>query len=98
MKYLALAAAAAVLAVAPASARPGADNPTATHDNPSSCLGAERATRNSAGGDREKGAFGQAQSDYVRLLNETGEMSYGEFLQTWMQACTNAPGGDEDGD
>lgn len=96
MKYVALALAASVLAVAPAGAQSGADNPTVTHDNPSSCLGAERASRNSAGGDREKGAFGQAQSDYVQSLNEAGEMSYGEFLQTWMQACANAPGGDEE--
>ena len=69
------------------NARSGANNPTATHDNPSSCLGAERATRNSNGGDRAQGEFGQAQSDYVQFLNEGGEMSFGEFLQTYKAAC-----------
>lgn len=99
MKYLALAAATALLAVAPATARPGADNPTATHDNPSSCLGAERATRNSAGGDREHGAFGHAQSDFVAQIN-AGDFeewgSYGEFLREYLASCENAPGGGDD--
>jgi len=56
-----------LLALTPATARPGTDNPTATHENPSSCLGAERATRNSAGGDRN-GEFGQIQSDFVASI------------------------------
>jgi hypothetical protein len=64
-----------------------------THTNPSSCLGAERATRNSNGGDRAQGGFGAAQSAYVQFLNEGGTMSFGEFLQTWMQSCQYAPGG-----
>ena len=54
---------------------PGTDNPTATHDNPSSCLGAERATRNSNGGDREHGGFGPAQSEFVKA-----EQPYGQWL------------------
>ena len=69
----------------------GTNSPTLTHTNPSSCLGAERASRNSNGGDRAQGGFGQAQSDYVQSLQGTGQ-SYGEFLQTWMDQCTNAPG------
>ena len=95
-KIVTAAAIAALCATAPAFAqntpRSGANNPTATHDNPSSCLGAERATRNSNGGDRAQGAFGQAQSDYVQYLNEGGTMSYGEFLQTWKDSCQYAPG------
>ena len=101
-KIVTAAAIAALCATAPAFAqatpRSGANNPTATHDNPSSCLGAERATRNSNGGDRAQGAFGQAQSDYVAFLNAGGEMSYGEFLQTWMDSCEYAPGGSADDD
>lgn len=66
----------------------GPANPTATHDNPSSCLGAERATRNSAGGDREKGGFGPAQSGAVKA-----NQPYGQFLQEWKSAnCEHAPG------
>jgi hypothetical protein len=93
MKIIALAAVAA-LAVAPTAsfAQPGSANPTATHSNPSSCLGAERATRNSNTGDRAQGGFGDAQSAYVASLNAGGTMSYGEFLQTWKDACENAPG------
>ncbi|HEX3423849.1 MAG TPA: hypothetical protein VHS33_10685 [Sphingomicrobium sp.] len=63
-----------------------------THTNPSSCLGAERATRNSNGGDRAQGGFGQAQAAYVQSLNQGGTETYGEFLQTWMDACPYAPG------
>ena len=80
----------------PAFAQPGTNSPTLTHDNPSSCLGAERASRNSNGGDRQHGAFGQAQSDYVQYLNEGGTMTYGEFLQTWKDQCTYARGGGTD--
>src|SRR5687768_5786398 len=97
MKFVAYALAGSLLAIAPASARPGEDSPTATNENPSSCLGAERATRNSAGGDREKGGFGEAQSTYVATLNASGT-SFGEFLQTWMDACPNAPGSMNDDD
>jgi hypothetical protein len=77
--------------------RSGGDSPTLTNDNPSSCLGAERASRNSNGGDRAQGGFGQAQSDFVASLNASG-MSFGEFLQTWMDACENSPGGDDEDD
>jgi hypothetical protein len=61
---------------------PGPDNPTATHDNPSSCLGAERATRNSDGGDREHGGFGPAQSAFVQ-----DQQPYGQWLQEWKADC-----------
>lgn len=60
---------------ATAFADPGPDSPTATHDNPSSCLGAERATRNSAGGDRAQGGFGPGQSEFVRA-----HQPYGQWL------------------
>jgi hypothetical protein len=102
-KMVTAAAAAAICVSVPAFAQSsGANSPTLTHDNPSSCLGAERASRNSNGGDRAQGAFGKAQSAYVQSLNEDGTMSYGEFLQTWMSQCANAPGSsdtdDEGGD
>jgi hypothetical protein len=60
---------------ATAFADSGPDNPTAAHDNPSSCLGAERATRNSDGGDRAHGGFGPGQSEFVR-----NHQPYGQWL------------------
>lgn len=96
-KILGAAAALALCSTAPVLARPGTDSPTLTHENPSSCLGAERASRNSKGGDRAQGGFGQAQSAYVHDLQEDGT-SYGEFLQTWMDSCAYAPGGTDDDD
>jgi hypothetical protein len=94
MRTLRLSAATGVVLVAgviasgisPALADSGPSNPTATHDNPSSCLGAERATRNSNGGDRAQGGFGPAQSAYVASLNDSGQ-NYGQFLQDWKAAC-----------
>jgi hypothetical protein len=50
-------------------------------------MGSERATRNTPGGDREHGAFGQAQSDFVAVLNDPvtntfeGDPHYGQWLQ-----------------
>ncbi len=67
-----------------------------THDNPSQCMGLERGARNSSGGDREAGEFGQAQSDFVALFSgddgftdpATGETyeNYGQFLKAWKEA------------
>jgi opacity protein-like surface antigen len=98
-KIVTAAAAAAMCFTAPAFAQVvnggGVAQAPSTHDNPSSCLGAERATRNSNGGDRAQGGFGQAQSDYVHSLQGTGQ-SYGQFLQSWMSNCTNPPGGTDD--
>jgi hypothetical protein len=92
-KIVSAAVVAALCSAAPALAQmSGPNSPTITHDNPSSCLGAERAGRNSNGGDRAQGGFGAAQSAYVHELQAGGTMSYGEFLQTWMQQCANAPG------
>jgi hypothetical protein len=54
------------------------DSAANVNDNASD-LGKERAERNSAGGDREKGAFGQAQSDFVRSLPEG--TNFGQFLK-----------------
>jgi hypothetical protein len=42
-------------------------------------VGIERANRNSAGGDREKGGFGQVQSDFVHELKDSGQ-NYGQWL------------------
>ena len=91
-KLILAAVAASALLSAPSFARSGTESPTVDHTNPSSCLGAERASRNSNGGDRAQGGFGQAQAEYVHYLNEGGTMSYGEFLQIWKAACENAPG------
>lgn len=46
------------------------------------CLGAERALRNSNGGDREHGLFGPAQSAYVKEVQP-----YGQWLQGWKANC-----------
>jgi hypothetical protein len=75
--------------------RSGSNSPTATHDNPSSCLGAERATRNSNGGDREHGLFGPAQAAFVAAQRLLG-INYGEFLGDWKADCQNPPGNDDD--
>ncbi len=93
MRKVLLAAAAASLVSfsGGAIAASGPDSPTATHDNPSSCLGAERATRNSAGGDREKGGFGPEQADWVKT-----HQPYGQWLQEWKAGCENPPGAPED--
>ena len=96
-----LLAVALALAAAPAFAQVtnggGVAQAPSTHANPSSCLGAERSTRNSNGGDRAQGDFGAAQAAYVQYLNEGGTMSYGEFLQTFMDTCEYAPGSGPDG-
>jgi hypothetical protein len=85
---------AAICGTTPAIAqRSGPDSPTITHENPSSCVGAERAGRNSKGGDGAQGALGQAKSDYIQYLNGGGQLSYDEFLQQWKSACAVAPGG-----
>jgi hypothetical protein len=95
-KLMFASALAATMASAPTFAQAtnggGVAQAPSTHSNPSSCLGAERATRNSNGGDRAQGAFGEAQSAYVQYLNQGGTESYGEFLQTWMDQCPYAPG------
>lgn len=74
-----------------ASAASGANSPTATHDNPSSCLGAERATSNSNGGAREHGEFGQQQSAYVALINSGGTTygNYGDAIAAFKAGCSN---------
>ena len=80
-------AASPVLAASGGTPNSGPNSPTATHDNPSSCLGAERATRNSNGGDRAQGDFGPAQSAFVADLNASGD-NYGQWLQGWKSSCS----------
>lgn len=83
----------------PATPASGPNSPTLSHENPSSCLGAERASRNSNGGDREHGAFGPEQSDYVQFLMDAPEgMTFGEWLATWKDSCAFPPGGGDDAD
>lgn len=78
--------------IAKGTPRSGPNSPTATHTNPSSCLGAERATRNSNGGDRAHGAFGKAQSAQVQADKAAGT-NYGQgTLKTFKESCTYAPG------
>ena len=48
-----------------------------------SCMGIERATRNSNGGDRDHGQFGPLQSAFVQA-----EQPYGQWLQNeWKPNC-----------
>lgn len=78
MRRITMTAAAALMALAmmagPALAE-GAGNPQ------DGCLGEERAERNSAGGDREKGDFGPAQSDFAQA-----NQPYGQWLKDWRAA------------
>jgi hypothetical protein len=85
---LATLAAVASVVVVPSTAfgDPGPDSPTATHDNPSSCLGAERATRNSVGGDRAQGGFGPAQAEWIAEVKAAG-LNYGQWLAEWKADC-----------
>lgn len=73
---------------APAFAGSGPDSPTVTKGS-GNALAAERAGRNSNGGDRAQGGFGQAQSDFVQSINSgaTPWDNYGQFLQQW---CADA--------
>ena len=96
-KLLILAVAASAMIAGPSFAQSGTNSPTVNHQNPSSCLGAERASRNSNGGDRAQGEFGQEQAAYVAYINSGASdyMSYGEFLQYWKSTCQYAPGGNQ---
>jgi hypothetical protein len=85
MKLVALGMIAALSVATPAfadhgkgNARSGAASPTL--NNNASCVGAERASRNSRGGDRDQGDFGPAQSGFVQDLNDGGS-SFGQWLQ-----------------
>ena len=44
-----------------------------------SCMGNERAIENSAGGEREKGEFGQDQSNVIHFLHALG-LNYGQSI------------------
>jgi hypothetical protein len=52
-----------------------------------SCLGAERAERNSAGGDREMGGFGPGQAAFVKTFAMTPDRNYGEFIRFFKAIC-----------
>ena len=101
MKLVVIAAAAATLIATPSlaghgngNARSGTNSPTATNDNPSSCLGAERATSNSRGGERMMGEFGRQQSAVARA--EAQDDTHGGFgqqtLADFMDTCPTGPG------
>jgi hypothetical protein len=93
MKKLILISAAALIAVgSPAfsqqgTPKSGTNSPTRTNDNPSACLGAERAGRNSNGGDRAQGGFGPAQRAEVQRLRDEEGMNYGEALAAFKAMC-----------
>jgi hypothetical protein len=88
LKLAILAAAALALSASLATGAPingGGKGQPSENANP---LAVERATRNSDGGDREHGAFGQAQSDFVHDVNAgvvPGEdwKNFGDFLKEW---------------
>ena len=87
MRRIAIIVATGSMVLVPSAfASSGTDSPTATHDNPSGCLGAERAVRNSNGGDRAQGGFGPAQSSWVAEVRDAG-LTYGEWLAEWKAGC-----------
>ena len=101
MKFIVLAATAAAFIATPSianhgngNAKSGANSPTATNENPSSCLGAERATSNSRGGDRMMGEFGQDQSTVARMeAQDDVQGGFGQqTLATFMSGCEYSPG------
>jgi hypothetical protein len=66
--------------------------------NPSSCLGAERATRNSRGGDRPGREFGEAQSSLARQqAQDNTQGGFGQqTLQPFLDGCEYSPGDMQD--
>jgi hypothetical protein len=99
MKLIALAAAAA-FAITPTASfaavvNGGANNQhPISHDNPSSCMGAERSSQNSIGGFRDQGGFGPEQSAYVQYLMDQGTYTYGQWLQeVWKPDCPSTSNG-----
>ena len=56
---------------------------TSDNLNSNDCLGQERSTRNSDGGDREQGLFGPEQSAYVQEVQP-----YGQWLQGLKAGCS----------
>jgi hypothetical protein len=86
MRASIITAAAAAIALTTGAAFAGQATPTTgtgagQPDAHAAPIGQERATRNSAGGDREKGAFGQAQSDFVTSGDFGTSKNYGQYLQ-----------------
>ena len=87
LKLLSAALVCSAMCAAPALAqgtpRSGANSPTT--ENNASCMAQARAQYNSTGGstkygDRTKGGFGEAQSEFAEYLELIGS-SFGEWLQ-----------------
>jgi hypothetical protein len=97
MKMLVIAAiAASSLVAVPSIAQDrGGNGNGAFSTTPNQCLAAERAVRNTPGGDRQKGGFGPAQDGFTALFEDgfywdaTGitYYDYGQFLQDWKRLC-----------
>ena len=72
------------LSLAGGAAAQGAGDP---NDN-ASCMGIERATENSAGGEREQGEFGQDQANFMHFLHDLG-FNYGQAVASDFARCGN---------
>ncbi len=77
-----IAVAAVSLSLASGATAQGAGQP----DENASCMGKVRATENSAGGIREKGKFGQDQSNFQHFLHEHGA-NYGQAIASDFARC-----------
>ncbi len=53
------------------------------------CMGIERATLNSNGGERDHGEFGPKQSAWVQSETVEDAGGYGQWLQTWKADTAN---------
>lgn len=81
MKFKKLLAATSISAIALANMALPALADTTTNPSTKDCLGVERSTRNSNGGDREHGGFGPVQSAKVKEVSP-----YGQWLKQWKEA------------
>ncbi len=82
MKFKKLIAATAISAAALANMALPALADTTTNPSTKDCLGVERQSRNTPGGDREHGGFGPVQSAFVK-----SEQPYGQWLKNeWKPA------------
>ena len=85
MKVIVVLLAALVLVVGlstTALADAGLPPDTATNPSENDCIGEARSTRNTPGGDRAYGGFGEVQPGVA----QTVEPNYGQFLQTYRAA------------
>ncbi|MCT2558327.1 hypothetical protein N0B51_04975 [Tsuneonella sp. YG55] len=79
LRLLTAAGIALIMAVPVNAQSTGPDSPTIDLDNPGSCQGAERAKRNSPGGDREYGGLDDELVPFVDRLRDEGT-NFGTWL------------------